>query len=137
MDVQVLPTLSNFPSTPDIPTREVESHPRDESWETVDSEKADIPKTLTTISCEIGITQSMKEVIPCCSNYAEGNGREVGTVTMFEPKHQYGFITPDFYIPGRDPDSLSLYFHRIYDDPDIKKATNYLIITILIPIYLI
>ncbi len=38
MDVQVLPTLSNLPETPDIPTREVESHSRDESWETVDSE---------------------------------------------------------------------------------------------------
>ncbi len=42
MDVQFLPTVTDFPSTPDIPTREVESHLRDESWETVDSENDDL-----------------------------------------------------------------------------------------------
>ncbi len=42
MDVQVFPTLSNFPSTPDFPTREVESHPSDESWET---ESCETPTT--------------------------------------------------------------------------------------------
>ncbi|MCP3663718.1 MAG: cold shock domain-containing protein [Gammaproteobacteria bacterium] len=42
IDVKFLPTLSVFPSTSDFPTGEVESHPRDESWETVDSENEEI-----------------------------------------------------------------------------------------------
>ncbi len=37
IDVQFLPTLSDFQSTSDISICEVESHPGDESWETVDS----------------------------------------------------------------------------------------------------
>ncbi len=57
------------------------------------------------------MTQSVKEVIPCCSKEAEDNRREEGTVTMFEPQRQYGIITPDAYIPGRDPGSISLYFY--------------------------
>ncbi len=47
-------------------------------------------------------------------------------MTMFEPKRQYGIITPDTYIPGRDPGSLSLYFYRTYlhsaKDSGIKKG---------------
>ncbi len=38
IDVKFLPTLSDFPSTSDFLTYEVESHPGDESWETVDSD---------------------------------------------------------------------------------------------------
>ncbi len=38
IDVKLLPALSVFPSTSDFPKCEVESHPRDESWETVDSD---------------------------------------------------------------------------------------------------
>ncbi len=37
-DVKFLPTLSDFPSISDFRTYEVESHPGDESWETVDSD---------------------------------------------------------------------------------------------------
>ncbi len=36
IDVKFLPTLSVFPSISDFPKGEVESHPGDESWETVD-----------------------------------------------------------------------------------------------------
>ncbi len=40
MDVKFLPTLSDFQSTPDIPTCEVESHSRDESWDFKNGELA-------------------------------------------------------------------------------------------------
>ncbi|MCP4978834.1 MAG: hypothetical protein GY931_22040 [Maribacter sp.] len=65
------------------------------------------------------MTQSMKEVIPCCSNDAEGNRREEGRVAIFESKRQYGTITPDTYSPGRDHNSL--YFYWNYTYPHSKK----------------
>ncbi len=73
------------------------------------------------------ITQSVKEVIPCCSNDAEDNRREEGTVTRFNSRRQFGTITPDTYISGRDPGSLSLYFYsRTYlhsaKDSGIKEG---------------
>ncbi len=72
------------------------------------------------------MTKSLNEVLPCCSNDAVGNRREEGIVTSFEPIQQYGFITPDTFIPGRDPGSRSLYFHRTYlhfaKDSGIKEG---------------
>ncbi len=61
MDVKVLPTLSNFPSTPDIPTQ-MEFHPSDDSWE--------------TDSCEAPTTSKI-------NNDIEDKKRDVGTVFGF------------------------------------------------------
>ncbi len=45
IDVKFLPTLSVFPSTSDFSKGELESHPRDESWETVDSDSENEERT--------------------------------------------------------------------------------------------
>ncbi len=45
IDVQFLPSLSDFQSTSDTPICEVESHPGDESWETVDSDSESEERT--------------------------------------------------------------------------------------------
>ncbi len=91
MDVQVLPALSNFQSTPDIPICEVESHSGDESWETVDSD-SDNEEVDDIVQQDI--TRSEKEVTPCCSINTEDNKTEKGTVSFFNLRGE-GVIIPD------------------------------------------
>ncbi len=90
MDVQVLPTSSNFQSTPDIPICEVESHLVDESWGTVDSDSEN-EEVDDIVQQEM--TRSEKEVTPCCSTDTEDNKREKGTVTLHSGGD--GSICPD------------------------------------------
>ncbi len=83
MDVQVFPTLSNFPSTPDIPSQEsIESHPSDESWETE--------------SCETPTTSIINYDIE------ENTKRDEGTIgSFFDPSERYGYIFADVCPAGR------------------------------------
>ncbi len=53
IDVKFLPTLSVFPSTSDFPICEVESYPRDESWETVGSDSENEERTPSGPSLEV------------------------------------------------------------------------------------
>ncbi len=87
----------------------------------------DIPKASLTKSRESSLTSEIPSTTTQEAN--SSSLRKGGRVTCFKPKHQYGYITPDIFIPGREPNlnipqelATSIYFHRIYDDPEIKQG---------------
>ncbi len=69
IDVKPLPALSVFPSTSDFPKCEVESDPRDESWETVDSDSESEERTPSGPSLEVSDEVNSSHIMQQFTDY--------------------------------------------------------------------